>query len=472
LPFMMVARLPAWALDEQFTDTLHDAVTSNGNGKEIDIERYTSATVTIIISAGTATVTLNVTENGTTWINRTCTSTSDTSGVLTATATATDIFQCSISGMKKLRAPVTDCTGCTVTVRVRVTTAVMGKGGGGGGGPASSIVSSATLPATCSQGQVYFDTDATSGQRFYVCDSTDTWVAPLTIESDTLATVGARGRTDGGSINQSTAYLIGSTAADSFHAFYYDVTDGLVYTCKVSGTFGNCDRIIKLNAGKTFKIRNSAGTIGFQHDEATNKVTILSGAQLDDQVWVADSATSGTLRTLPDCTDAAGNHLNYTQSTNAFSCGTSASGFETIVRKTADETVNNSITLQDDDQLLFAVEANSFYIFTLFVTYNSSTVADWKWNFSVPASTTGRRKSDVLASGATSCGGSTTLASNVITQEVNSIGGTASDCENVITGQVATSGTAGNVTFRWAQNTAEVSNTIVRANSYLTWRKL
>lgn len=34
-----------------------------------------------------------------------------------------------------------------------------------------------TLPGTCSQGQLYQDNDATSGQRLYYCDATNTWSA-------------------------------------------------------------------------------------------------------------------------------------------------------------------------------------------------------------------------------------------------------------------------------------------------------
>lgn len=37
------------------------------------------------------------------------------------------------------------------------------------------IPSSTSLPGTCSVGDVYADTDATSGQRFYLCESTNTW---------------------------------------------------------------------------------------------------------------------------------------------------------------------------------------------------------------------------------------------------------------------------------------------------------
>lgn len=46
----------------------------------------------------------------------------------------------------------------------------------------------------------------------------------------------------------------------------------------------------------------------------------------DDQVWIAASSSAGAPTTIPDCQDSGGNHLNYNQSTNGLSCGTSASG--------------------------------------------------------------------------------------------------------------------------------------------------
>ena len=46
----------------------------------------------------------------------------------------------------------------------------------------------------------------------------------------------------------------------------------------------------------------------------------------DDQVLVSDSTSAATWKSVGDCTDTGGNHLNYTASTNTFSCGTSSSG--------------------------------------------------------------------------------------------------------------------------------------------------
>lgn len=48
------------------------------------------------------------------------------------------------------------------------------------------------------------------------------------------------------------------------------------------------------------------------------------------QVLVSTATNTYTLKTVPDCTDTTGNHLNYTQSTDSFSCGTSDSHAGTV----------------------------------------------------------------------------------------------------------------------------------------------
>lgn len=44
------------------------------------------------------------------------------------------------------------------------------------------------------------------------------------------------------------------------------------------------------------------------------------------QVAVGQSSADPVAKTVPDCQDVGGNHLNYTQSTDVFSCGTTSSG--------------------------------------------------------------------------------------------------------------------------------------------------
>src|SRR4030042_1672706 len=60
---------------------------------------------------------------------------------------------------------------------------------------------------------------------------------------------------------------------------------------------------------------------------------------------------------------------------------------EKIVRKTADETVNNSIALQNDDHLLFAIGANEVWDVTLMLLVTTPSVTPFfKIGWSYPAS--------------------------------------------------------------------------------------
>jgi len=58
--------------------------------------------------------------------------------------------------------------------------------GGWQGDGVMEIPNSNTLPGTCAVGELYFDTDATSGQRVYGCESTNTWI----LQGDGSASVG------------------------------------------------------------------------------------------------------------------------------------------------------------------------------------------------------------------------------------------------------------------------------------------
>lgn len=76
---------------------------------------------------------------------------------------------------------------------------------------------------------------------------------------------------------------------------------------------------------------------------------VTTGTIADDKAFIADSSTAGTWRTMPNCTDTGGNHLNYTQSTNSFSCGTSStSSFAVYIgsfsRDTATASGTQSVT--------------------------------------------------------------------------------------------------------------------------------
>lgn len=128
------------------------------------------------------------------------------------------------------------------------------------------------------------------------------------------------------------------------------------------------------------------------------------------------------------------------------------------VVKSVDEIVNNSTTFQNDDALTFAVLANENWSGLLLLRFNSSTVADLKWQFSVPAgcSVAGRGIGDLSSpSNETDLTGLQTLATG------------GSDQLLVYVIHIRVGATAGTVVVQWAQNTAEVSDTKMLEGSML-----
>ena len=141
-----------------------------------------------------------------------------------------------------------------------------------------------------------------------------------------------------------------------------------------------------------------------------------------------------------------------------------------VVRKTADETVNNSSTLQNDDHLILPLGANEVWIFQFFLFSNSSTTADIKIAFTAP---TGAVFQYLISSADIGVDSSTTTATfaRMSTGAIN-IYGESLDKLDILRGLVINGANAGNLQLQWAQSLAEVSDTIVRANSCLIATKI
>lgn len=133
-----------------------------------------------------------------------------------------------------------------------------------------------------------------------------------------------------------------------------------------------------------------------------------------------------------------------------------------LVRKTADQTVNNSTTLVNDDHLLLALGANEVWAFHLCPLVNSGATPDIKFGWTVPSGASGYWNYTGQNAGAT-----TTNTFDIITGGTNARGGFAGSLPFVLHGIVICGATAGNLQFQWAQNTANASDTKVLTNSYL-----
>ncbi len=137
------------------------------------------------------------------------------------------------------------------------------------------------------------------------------------------------------------------------------------------------------------------------------------------------------------------------------------------VRKTADEIVNNSNVLQNDNELLFPVGVNECWEFVLQLIWDTSAVADIKYAFVVPAGGIIRGMYAWVVGG--SGGEPVDLALTPFTQNGSGVGTAyVSRCYGWYIGGA----NAGNVQLQWAQNTAEASNTKVLTNSLIVAHKL
>lgn len=141
-----------------------------------------------------------------------------------------------------------------------------------------------------------------------------------------------------------------------------------------------------------------------------------------------------------------------------------------FVRKTADETISNTTALQSDDALVLTPAINKVYTLEGLVLYTSGATPDFKMGFTFPAAATLSWNGGGANVNASS--GSGDYVSNCANRlAVDSTfafgGGGAFVCSIKLDGLIIMGGTAGSLTLRWAQNTAEASNTVVKFDSWL-----
>lgn len=140
-----------------------------------------------------------------------------------------------------------------------------------------------------------------------------------------------------------------------------------------------------------------------------------------------------------------------------------------IVRKTADETVNNSETLQNDDELLMAMGANEVWRVELHLIIYGTTVANYKMAWTVPSGAEFYWGRIYRTTGAADVVGMTHIAAETVTMRGE---GAYSRMITVAHGIYVGAATAGNLQLQWAQNTAEVSDSKVKANSCIIATKI
>ena len=210
--------------------------------------------------------------------------------------------------------------------------------------------------------------------------------------------------------------------------------------------------------GAASTVAGPTGATGAQGIQGTTGATGATGAQGIQGATGATGAT-GAASTVAGPTGPTGE----TGATGA--AGNSA----VMVRKTVDESVTNSTTLQNDDNLKISLAANDAYEFSgmLFVSSTNAT-PDVKVTFTVPSGATIRWFGEGFGDGysvsadCVEASGTTftiTLAANSALATVK------------FNGIVVNSPTAGNLQLQWAQNASNAAAVKVEARSFLIGKK-
>lgn len=141
-----------------------------------------------------------------------------------------------------------------------------------------------------------------------------------------------------------------------------------------------------------------------------------------------------------------------------------------LIKKETNEDVNNSTTFQNDDELFFAVAANTDYEFefTIIAAITAGAASGMKWRLTGPAAPT-----IIAYFHETLAPDSTTVATDSqIAFSVSTNVGTATTKEQAkikITGVLHNGANSGTVQLQWAQQTAVATNTTVRKGSTLRY---
>jgi hypothetical protein len=207
------------------------------------------------------------------------------------------------------------------------------------------------------------------------------------------------------------------------------------------------------------------------YDDAGNALTINIAGLGVTNAMLAGGIALGKLATDPLArANHTGTQLAATISDFATAFTTQYGLQHAVIRKTADESVTNSTTLQNDDALTFVGGANQTWLLTYVLFITSPEAADFAFDMTVPAGATFRIGVMGLAPGDT---GADATGDGVFTNRSGSGGlevgtsGTSMPVLAVVRAVVVNAGTAGAVALKWAQKTADAGATTVLTNSFL-----
>lgn len=340
---------------------------------------------------------------------------------------------------------------------------------GTGAGAAGAASTTSTLPlgrtagaGGIMNGYVYYLGGASANVEadtvFYAPINNDgtvgTWVTDTTVLPQVLSSPGA------GVLNGYIYAIGGWNNVDEQATVYYSGGTRLKVGASLDLVGFNGENMNEggSSSGLTAGNSNIVGTLN-----VSGNANFGESLSVSNNLSVVGEINTGTFSGagLADC-DSSNSKLLWDSTSKQFSCGTDRASF--TARKAADQTVTNSIVLQDDDTFQFSVGANETWAFQIYADVNSSSTADWRFRMDAPAGST----CDVAYNNVYNV---TNYYADTCNEEGTIDQGDTFDNEYIIYGSMVSGGTPGTVKLRWAQSTASGS-TIVRRGSYMVAYKL
>jgi hypothetical protein len=142
----------------------------------------------------------------------------------------------------------------------------------------------------------------------------------------------------------------------------------------------------------------------------------------------------------------------------------------TAYKLTETQVVNNSTVFVNDSHLALGLQANAIYGLSGWLAWDSGTTGDIKFDWTGPAGFTmpvwaGARIDSAVAGAVGNMTGLVSAAATTVVVAAGAGIGTFSSLN--LGGAVITTGTAGTLQLRWAQNAAEAVNTRLKAGSWV-----
>lgn len=140
--------------------------------------------------------------------------------------------------------------------------------------------------------------------------------------------------------------------------------------------------------------------------------------------------------------------------------------------KPADTQRANTTTLAADPDIVIPVATSCNYQITGIIVYDGGTggtEGDFKWTFNVPSGCSGYYGYSRNNLSASYTGAFTSAWTDTNTAQTTGVG---TFMTVTISGMLATASTAGNLVLSWAQNSSTSANTRVRAQTFLTARRI